>query len=114
MLVNPGGTGFLQVKLKNNRVKKRKIDKELIASDEEMVEEFLVDENINNSDADEDDDIFERDMDNISLAVLPEEIDMVKSKLKSTKQKRWKKIVNMQVNIYEDYGFFFVCPELVK
>lgn len=83
------------------------MDRELESSDTENIEVEYLEEQT-------DDENCEQDMDNIMQAVLPEEIEMVKSKLKTTKKYRQARIMKLDVDISNEYGCFFVCPELVK
>lgn len=91
--------------MKNERVKKRKIEHSFECDDSTSIEiEHII----------IDPEAILRDLHSLKSASFPEEISLAKEKLQSTLEYRKKEIHKEAFSIYEDCRYFFVCPELVR
>lgn len=107
-MFNSECTGYLQTKLKNDRVKKRKIEKEL-----EQPSTSISPQTTGTESGDKNSEALAKDLAELQLAVLPEEIEFAKTKLKSTVLLRRQQVKQKDFKVYENYQCFFMCPELV-
>lgn len=112
LLYNNSGNGFFQTKLKNDRTRKRKLE---TSSNETIENEKIHNETNTSVEFDvEQTKSFETELKIMNTFRLPDEIDSLKEKLKSTLQFRRQKIEKNSINIYTDCNYVFVCPKLVS
>lgn len=105
--MNTKGNGYLQTKIRNDRLRKRKLADEFEDEIETVHVETNEDENIP-------DENIEKDLRDLLNATLPAQIDYAKIKLKKTLNYRRQRDLNESIKIKENYPGFFVCPELIS
>lgn len=99
----------MQIKLRNERAQKRKLEKGLNIRTSERSEQL--DQNVNSPVFLTDDTIIE-DLEILESVFLPDEIELAKEKIYTTLQYRRAESKKRSVAITE-YPFFCICPQLI-
>lgn len=108
ILVNNKGSGYLQTKIKNDRLKKRKLAECLEEENSLEVDTLEVEKEA------EEDTSTSKDLNDLHNCTLPEQVDYAKIKLKKTLAFRRNRDKASPVKIKEQYPGFLICPaELV-
>lgn len=112
LLFNNSGNGYLQQKLKNDRKKKKQLEnapprqKNLVKEKEK--------EKDKNKYTDSEIEYFENELTIMKQMNLPEELELLKTKLENTLVYRQFKIQTANLNIHDEFNYIFTCPDLVS